>query len=131
MEPRKVIIMGAAGRDFHNFNTVFRGNTTVKVIAFTAAQIPDIDGRRYPAELAGEGYPEGIPIYAEADLTDLIKEHNIDEVVFSYSDILYSDLMSKSAIVNAAGADFRLIGPNASMVKSTKPLIAITAIRTG
>ena len=131
MEPRKVIIMGAAGRDFHNFNTVFRGNTTVKVIAFTAAQIPDIDGRRYPAELAGEGYPEGIPIYAEADLTDLIKEHNIDEVVFSYSDILYSDLMSKSAIVNAAGADFRRIGPNASMVKSTKPLIAITAIRTG
>ena len=131
MEPRKVIIMGAAGRDFHNFNTVFRGRTDVRVVAFTAAQIPDIDDRRYPAELAGVGYPEGIPIYAEADLTSLIKKHAVDEVVFAYSDIFYPDLMHKSAIVNSAGADFRLIGPNASMVKSTKPLIAITAVRTG
>ncbi len=131
MEPRKVLIMGAAGRDFHNFNTVFRGRTDVKVVAFTAAQIPDIDGRRYPKELAGEGYPEGIPILPEEDLTEIIKNEGVEEVVFSYSDVPYQTLMNKSAIVNAAGADFRLIGPNASEVKSTKPVIGITAIRTG
>ncbi len=123
--------MGAAGRDFHNFNTVYRGNSAEKVVAFTAAQIPDIDGRKYPAELAGEGYPEGIPIYPEEDIIDLIGREGIDEVVFSYSDVPYQTLMNKSAIVMAAGADFKIIGPTASMIKSTKPVIAITAIRTG
>jgi len=123
--------MGAAGRDFHNFNTVFRGRKDVKVVAFTAAQIPDIDDRRYPAELAGEGYPDGIPIYAEDELTELIIQEEIDEIVFSYSDIPYQDLMNKSAVVMAAGADFRLIGPEVSQIKSNKPVIAITAVRTG
>jgi len=131
MTQRNVVIMGAAGRDFHNFNTVFRGRKDVKVVAFTAAQIPDIDDRRYPAELAGEGYPDGIPIYAEDELTELIIQEEIDEIVFSYSDIPYQDLMNKSAVVMAAGADFRLIGPEVSQIKSNKPVIAITAVRTG
>lgn len=131
MIQKRIVIMGAAGRDFHNFNTVYRGREDVKVVAFTAAQIPDIDGRRYPAELAGVGYPEGIPILAEADLPRIIKEENIDEVVFSYSDVPYYVVMGKSAIVNAAGADFKFIGPKATQIKSTKPVIAITAIRTG
>ncbi len=131
MEPRRIVIMGAAGRDFHNFNTVYRGKSDVKVVAFTAAQIPDIDGRKYPAELAGEGYPNGIPILAEEDLPRIIKEENIEEVVFSYSDISYQDLMNKASAAMACGVDFKLIGPNASMIKSTKPVIAITAIRTG
>ena len=131
MEKRRIIIMGAAGRDFHNFNTVYRGRKDVQVVAFTATQIPDIDGRKYPSELAGEEYPEGIPIVAEEELTDLIINENVDECVFSYSDLPYQVVMNKSAIVNAAGADFHLIGPNASQIKSTKPVIAITAIRTG
>ncbi len=128
---KNVIIIGAAGRDFHNFNTYFRGNESYNVVAFTAAQIPDIDGRKYPAELAGDLYPDGIPIYAEKDLTGLIKELNVDDCVFSYSDVTYHKVMSMSAIVNSAGANFILLGPDDTMVSSTKPLIAVGAVRTG
>ncbi len=131
MKPRRVLIMGAAGRDFHNFNTAFRGRPDVKVVAFTATQIPDIERRRYPSELAGEEYPDGIPIYAEDDLTSLIVEEKIDEVVFAYSDISYIELMNKSAVVMSAGADFRLIGPRTTMLRAGKPVIAVTAVRTG
>jgi predicted GTPase len=131
MTRTKVIIMGAAGRDFHNFNTFFRGNENYEVVAFTATQIPNIDGRKYPAELAGEMYPDGIKIYPEDDLTKLIRDHNIDEVVFSYSDVPYDYLMSRSAMVNAAGPDFKLLGPAHTMVKSTKPVVSICAVRTG
>jgi len=123
--------MGAAGRDFHNFNTVFRGRTDVKVVCFTAAQIPDIDDRRYPAELAGPGYPDGIPIYSEDEVADLIFHEGIDIVAFSYSDVSYQTLMNKAALVQAAGADFMLIGPKRTMIKAAKPVIAITAVRTG
>lgn len=128
---KNVIIIGAAGRDFHNFNTCFRGNENYNVIAFTAAQIPDIDGRKYPAELAGDLYPEGIPIYAEENLPQLIKEHNIDDCVFSYSDVTYHQVMSMSALVNACGANFVLLGPRDTMIASTKPVIAVGAVRTG
>jgi predicted GTPase len=128
---KNVIIIGAAGRDFHNFNTYYRGNEQYNVVAFTAAQIPDIDGRKYPAELAGDLYPDGIPIYAEEDLPKLIKELKADDCVFSYSDVTYQKVMAVSAIVNAAGANFVLLGPNDTMVKSTKPLIAVGAVRTG
>jgi predicted GTPase len=128
---RNVIIIGAAGRDFHNFNTYFRGNEAFNVVAFTAAQIPDIDGRKYPAELAGDLYPDGIPIFAEEDLTKLINDLNVDDCVFSYSDVTYQKVMSMSAIVNTAGANFMLLGPRDTMVKSTKPLIAVGAVRTG
>jgi len=128
---KNVIIIGAAGRDFHNFNTYYRGNEDYNVVAFTAAQIPDIDGRKYPTELAGDLYPDGIPIYAEADLPKLIKDLNVDDCVFSYSDVPYERVMAISAIVNAAGANFNLLGPADTMVKSTKPLIAVGAVRTG
>ncbi|MGA9572591.1 MAG: hypothetical protein WBS20_01455, partial [Lysobacterales bacterium] len=128
---KNVIIIGAAGRDFHNFNTCFRDNGNYNVIAFTAAQIPDIDGRKYPAELAGDLYPDGIPIYAEADLTDLIRDAHIDDCVFSYSDVTYQKVMSMSALVNAAGANFVLLGPTATMIESTRPMIAVGAVRTG
>ena len=128
---KNVIIIGAAGRDFHNFNTYYRGNEDYNVVAFTAAQIPDIDGRKYPTELAGDLYPDGIPIYDEGDLVQLIKEHNIDDCVFSYSDVPYDKVMGVSAIVNAAGANFVLLGPADTMVKSTKPVIAVGAVRTG
>ena len=128
---RNVIIIGAAGRDFHNFNTYFRGNEAFNVVAFTAAQIPDIDGRKYPTELAGELYPDGIPIFAEEDLPKLIKDLKVDECVFSYSDVTYQKVMSMSAIVNTAGANFMLLGPKDTMVKSIKPLIAVGAVRTG
>ncbi len=131
MAKRNVIIIGAAGRDFHNFNTYYRTNENFNVVAFTAAQIPDIDGRKYPAELAGELYPEGISIYAEEELTRLIKDLKVDECVFSYSDVTYQKVMSVSAIVNAAGASFVLIGGNDTMLKSTKPVIAVGAVRTG
>ncbi len=131
MKKKNVIIIGAAGRDFHNFNTYYRGNEQYNVVAFTAAQIPDIDGRKYPAELAGELYPEGIPIYAEAELPKLIKDLNVDDCVFSYSDVTYNKVMAMSAIVNASGANFVLLGPADTMVKSTKPLIAVGAVRTG
>ncbi|NQU34755.1 MAG: GTPase [Bacteroidetes bacterium] len=128
---KNVIIIGAAGRDFHNFNTYYRGNEDYNVVAFTAAQIPDIDGRKYPVELAGDLYPEGIPIYTEDQLPRLIKELNIDDCVFSYSDVPYDRVMAVSAIVNAAGANFVLLGPRDTMVKSTKPVIAVGAVRTG
>ncbi len=131
MTKRNVIIIGAAGRDFHNFNTFFRDNEAYNVVAFTAAQIPDIDGRKYPAALAGKLYPEGIPIYAEADLPKLIKELKVDECVFAYSDVPYSHVMGIGAIVNAAGATFRLLGPSDTQVKSTKPVIGVCAVRTG
>jgi predicted GTPase len=107
----KVLIMGAAGRDFHNFNTFFRDDDAYEVVAFTATQIPNIDGRRYPPELAGKLYPAGIPIYPEAELTDLIKKHGIDQVIFAYSDVSHEYVMHKASIVLAAGADYRLIGP--------------------
>lgn len=131
MKKKNVIIIGAAGRDFHNFNTYFRGNDAYNVVAFTAAQIPDIDGRKYPAELAGELYPEGIPIVAEEELPKLIKEHNVDDCVFSYSDVPYAHVMKMSAIVNAAGANFVLLGSNDTMIKSKKPVISVGAVRTG
>ncbi len=128
---KNVIILGAAGRDFHNFNTCFRDNDDYNVVAFTAAQIPDIDGRKYPAELAGDLYPDGIPIFAEEDLTDLIRKHEVDDCVFSYSDVTYQKVMRMSALVNAADANFVLLGPRDTMVKSTKPVIAVGAVRTG
>ncbi len=131
MAKKNVIIIGAAGRDFHNFNTYFRDNEDYNVVAFTAAQIPDIEGRKYPAELAGKLYPDGIPIFAEEDLTELIKKHEVDDCVFSYSDVPYSLVMNKSAIVNAAGANFVLLGAKDTMIKSKKPVIAVGAVRTG
>jgi len=131
MGKRNVIIIGAAGRDFHNFNTYYRDNEAYNVVAFTAAQIPDIEGRRYPPELAGKLYPEGIPIYAEEDLPRLIKELEVDECTFSYSDISYQHVMSISAVVEAAGASFGLLGPNDTQLKSVKPVISVGAVRTG
>ncbi|MCU0365938.1 MAG: cyclic 2,3-diphosphoglycerate synthase [Bacteroidales bacterium] len=131
MLKRNVIIIGAAGRDFHNFNTYFRDNEIYNVVAFTAAQIPDIDGRKYPAELAGKLYPAGIPIYSENDLPRLIRDLNVADCVFAYSDVTYQKVMSMSAIVNASGANFILLGWRETMVKSTKPVIAVGAIRTG
>ena len=131
MKKKRVIIIGAAGRDFHNFNTVFRDNSAYEVVAFTAAQIPDIAGRKYPKELAGQLYPDGIPIYPQDDLEKLIKDMNIDECVFAYSDIPYTSVMSIGAQVNAAGADFTLLGHKNTMIKSTKPVIAVGAVRTG
>lgn len=129
---RNVIIIGAAGRDFHNFNTFFRGKSEYNVVAFTAAQIPDIDGRKYPKELAGEDlYPNGIPIYAQEDLPKLIKELDVKDCVFAYSDVPYPRVMNISALVNACGANFILLGPAETMVKSTKPVIAVGATRTG
>ncbi len=131
MAKKNVIIIGAAGRDFHNFNTYYRDNEDYNVVAFTAAQIPDIDGRKYPAELAGKLYPQGIPIFAEADLAKLIKDNKVDDCVFSYSDVTYMKVMAMSAIVNAAGANFHLLGPKDTMLKSTKPVISVVATRTG
>ncbi len=128
---KNVLIIGAAGRDFHNFNTYYRGNKNYNVAAFTAAQIPDIDGRKYPKELAGDLYPKGIPIYAEDDLEKLIVDLKIDDCVFSYSDVPYPRVMNMSARVNAAGANFILLGPGDTMIKSTKPVIAVGAVRTG
>lgn len=131
MEKRNVIIIGAAGRDFHNFNTFFRDNEAYNVVAFTAAQIPDIDGRKYPAQLAGKLYPNGIPIYAQSDLTELIRKYNVDMCVFAYSDVSYNTVMGVGAIVNAAGAEFALLGPKQTQIKSTKPVISVCAVRTG
>jgi len=131
MTKRNVIIIGAAGRDFHNFNTFFRDNEQYNVVAFTAAQIPDIDGRKYPAELAGKLYPKGISIFAEEELVRLIKENDVKDCVFAYSDVPYNRVMNISSIVNAAGANFMLLGPGETMVKSTKPVIAVVATRTG
>jgi predicted GTPase len=123
--------MGAAGRDFHNFNTVYRDNEAYEVVAFTAAQIPDINDRKYPASLAGSLYPNGIPIYDENDLVDLIAKFKVDDVAFSYSDVSYDYIMHKSAIVNTSGANFVLLGTKDTTVKSTKPLISVCATRTG
>jgi predicted GTPase len=131
MTPIKTLIMGAAGRDFHNFNTFFRGNKDYEVVAFTATQIPDIEGRLYPKELAGDLYPAGIPIYAEADLPELIKKHNVEQVVFAYSDLPHEYVMHKASQVNALGADFRIMGTKYTQVKSTKPVVSVCAVRTG
>ena len=129
--PRRVVILGAAGRDFHNFNTVYRDDPTSQVVAFTATQIPDIDGRTYPAELAGPLYPDGIPIVEESTLSDLIARERVDAVVLSYSDIAHTQVMHLASQVIAAGADFSLLGGARTMIRSTKPVIAITAVRTG
>ena len=131
MSKKNVIIIGAAGRDFHNFNTYYRNNDDYHVVAFTAAQIPDIDGRKYPAELAGRLYPQGIPIYAEKDLPRLIKELEVDDCVFAYSDVPYQHVMAVGAVVNAAGANFIQLGPRDTQVKSTRPVISVGAVRTG
>jgi predicted GTPase len=131
MRKKRVLIMGAAGRDFHNFNTVFRDNRSYEVIAFTATQIPNIYGRKYPAKLAGKLYPRGIPILPEEDLKKLIGKSRIDEVLFSYSDVSYQYVMGRAAVVMAAGADFKLLGRDATTLKSKRPVIAVCAVRTG
>jgi predicted GTPase len=128
---RKVIIVGAGGRDFHNFNVAFRDDADTKVVAFTATQIPGIDERTYPPALAGPRYPEGIPIRPEDELTQLIREHDVDEVVLAYSDLKHETVMHKASIALAAGADFRLMGPDATMLHSSKPVVAVCATRTG
>ncbi len=125
------IIVGAAGRDFHNFNMLYRDNETYNVIAFTAAQIPNIAGRKYPAALAGKSYPKGIPIYEEKDLEQLIRTHHVDEVVFSYSDVTYRHVMSLGSRVTTAGADFKILSAHNTMIKSNKPVISVCAVRTG
>lgn len=130
-DPRTVVILGAAGRDFHNFNTVFRDNPAYRVVAFTAAQIPDIDGRRYPAELAGELYPDGIPIVDESELEDLITRRDVDIVVLAYSDLTHDDVMHLGSRALALGADYWLLGGKQTMVGSTKPVVSICAVRTG
>jgi predicted GTPase len=127
----KVIIMGAAGRDFHNFNVVYRDNPRYDVVAFTAAQIPNISGRKYPRKLAGRLYPQGIPIHPEERLPELIEKHNADEVIMSYSDLHHTTVMHRAALVNSLGADFVMLGAKYTMLKSTKPVIAVTAVRTG
>ncbi len=131
MAGKKIIIMGAAGRDFHNFNVVFRDNPEYEVVAFTAAQIPNIDGRKYPKEIAGNLYPKGIPIYPENKLEELIKSEQVETVVFSYSDVSFDYVMERATRAMAAGADYLLLGPNRTCLKSQKPVIAICAIRTG
>jgi len=131
MSKKKVMILGAAGRDFHNFNTYFRENNEWEVVGFTAAQIPNIEGRKYPAELAGELYPEGIPIYAEKDLPRLIKEKDVDYCVFSYSDVSYEHVMKMGSIINTSGANMIMLGPDDTMLKSNKPVISVVATRTG
>jgi len=131
MSKKRVLIMGAAGRDFHNFNTYFRNNKNYEVVAFTATQIPDIAGRKYPAALAGKLYPKGIPIYEEKEVTSLIKKLSVDIAVFAYSDVPYKYVMSRGAVANAAGADFMMLGPKDTMIKSTKPVISVCAVRTG
>ena len=131
MSPIRTIIMGAAGRDFHNFNVCFRDNPNYQIVAFTATQIPDIEGRTYPTELAGKLYPKGIPIYAESELLKLIGKLKADEVVFAYSDVPHEYVMHKASAVMAAGADFRLMGTKSTQVKSTKPVVSICAVRTG
>ena len=131
MQKIKVIIMGAAGRDFHNFNVYFRNNDAYEVVAFTATQIPGIAERGYPPELAGVNYPNGIPIYPEEELPNLIKQHNVDQVVFAYSDVPHEYVMHKASMVLANGADFRLMGPKTTMLKAKVPLVSVCAVRTG
>jgi len=131
MAKKNVLIMGAAGRDFHNFNVAFRQNPETRVVAFTATQIPNIEGRVYPAELAGPNYPAGIPIYPEADLTRLITELEVDQVVFAYSDVTHTYVMHKASQALAAGADFALLGPRSTEIASSKPVVSVCAARTG
>lgn len=131
MKPTRILIMGAAGRDFHNFNTVYRDNAGYEVVAFTATQIPNIEGRLYPSELAGRLYPQGIKIYPESELNHLIHTLNVDEVVFSYSDVPHTYVMHQASQVLAGGANFSLLGPQATQIKSSKPVISIGAVRTG
>src|SRR5581483_6875074 len=128
---RKIVIMGAGGRDFHDFNVVYRDDPDVEVVAFTAAQIPGIDDRVYPASLAGPRYPHGIPIRPEGTLGELIRELDVDEVVLAYSDLSHETVMHKASIALAAGVDFTLLGPKATMLRSSKPVVAVTAVRTG
>jgi predicted GTPase len=128
---KNAVIMGAAGRDFHNFNVFFRHNRVYRVVAFTATQIPDIEGRRYPAVLAGELYADGIPIYAEEDLSRLIREEKVDQVFFSYSDTPHTFVMHQASLVQAAGASFVLLGPDETMIKSSRPVVSVCAVRTG
>src|SRR4051794_1311847 len=128
---RRVVIIGAGGRDFHDFNVAYRDDPEVDVVAFTATQIPGIDDRRYPAALAGPRYPDGIPVVPEDRLTDLIRDERIDEVVFAYSDVAHEEVMHKASAALAAGADFTLLGPARTMLQSTKPVVAVTAVRTG
>ena len=129
--PQRALILGAAGRDFHNFNTFFRGSDEYRVVAFTATQIPDIEGRRYPPELAGAAYPDGIPIHAESEMESLIAEHDVDVVVFSYSDVTHQHVMHMGSRAIAAGASFLLLGAEQTMVASSKPVVAVCAARTG
>jgi predicted GTPase len=131
MQKIKVVIMGAAGRDFHNFNVYFRNNSAYEVVAFTATQIPGIEGRIYPPELAGPNYPNGIPIYPEGELPKLIKEHDVDQVIFAYSDVSHEYVMHKASIALASGADFRLMGPKTTMLKAKVPVVSVGAVRTG
>jgi predicted GTPase len=129
--PIRTVIMGAAGRDFHNFNVYFRDNADYEVVAFTATQIPNIEGRTYPTQLSGSRYPEGIPIYPESDLVKLIREKEVEQVIFAYSDVPHEYVMHKASTVLAAGADFRLMGLNSTQIKSSKPVVAVCAVRTG
>ena len=131
MERIRTIIMGAAGRDFHNFNVFYRGNADYEVVAFTATQIPNIDGRKYPKELSGELYPQGIPIHPESELVELIKKHKVEQVVFAYSDVPHEYVMHKASLVLASGADFRLMGTATTQIKSKKPVVSVCAVRTG
>jgi predicted GTPase len=131
MTRERVLIMGAAGRDFHNFNVYFRARSEYEVVAFTATQIPNIEGRVYPPALAGELYPQGIPIHPESELENLIRQLHVHQVVFAYSDVSHEYVMHRASVVQAAGADFRLLGPNATMLPSSKPVIAVCAVRTG
>jgi len=131
MSRTRILIMGAAGRDFHNFNTVFRDNDAYEVVAFTATQIPNIEGRAYPPALAGKLYPSGIPIFPEEELLDLISRYSIDQVIFAYSDVSHEYVMHKASMVLAAGADFRLMGTKRTMIESSKPVVAVCAVRTG
>lgn len=131
MEKKNIIIMGAAGRDFHNFNVFFRNNAQYQVMAFTATQIPDIAGRKYPSELSGQLYPDGIPIFPEDDLPDLINKYNADEVILAYSDLPHQYVMERASIVLAAGADFKLMGPKNTMLKAKVPVVSVCATRTG
>jgi len=131
MPRKRILIMGAAGRDFHNFNTVYRRNRAYDVVAFTATQIPNIEGRKYPAQLAGRLYPRGIPIYPETDLVRLIRRLRVDEVVFAYSDVSFQTVMEKATLVSAAGANFSLLGAEQTMLRSKVPVVAVVAVRTG
>ena len=131
MPKRRIVIMGAAGRDFHNFNLVYRERPDCEVVAFTATQIPDIAGRAYPSELAGPLYPEGIPILAESDLPAIVAERGVDEVVFAYSDVSHEHVMHRASLANALGADFTLLGAEQTMLDSRRPVVAVCAVRTG